>query len=72
MLLLAAATTPGIAATNDAPLADAGLDQTVTRGTTVHLDGGESRDPDGTISDYKWTITTPTDEERTPDCTDCE
>ncbi|MFC5365820.1 PKD domain-containing protein [Salinirubrum litoreum] len=35
---------------------DAGLDQTVERGATVFLDGTGSRDPDGTISAYDWTI----------------
>lgn len=41
------------------PLADAGLDQTVTRGATVYLDGRGSRAPDGEITGYRWRITTP-------------
>ncbi|MXR19494.1 PKD domain-containing protein [Halobacterium bonnevillei] len=56
-LVLTAATTPGIATANESPLADAGLDQTVTRGETVYLDGAGSSDPDGTIEGYNWTIT---------------
>ena len=39
------------------PLADAGLDQTVTEGTTVHLDGGGSQAPDGAIERYEWVVT---------------
>ncbi|GAB7090632.1 hypothetical protein JCM18237_09030 [Halorubrum luteum] len=38
------------------PLADAGLDQTVTEGTTVHLDGSGSRAPDGVIERYEWEV----------------
>lgn len=41
---------------NEPPLPDAGLDQTVERGATVLLDGTGSRDPDGTISTYEWTV----------------
>lgn len=72
LLLVTAATTPALAAPDEPPLADAGLDQTVTRGTTVHLDGGGSRDPDGTITNYAWTIETPNGSTATPDCVDCE
>ncbi|MFC5973241.1 PKD domain-containing protein [Halomarina salina] len=42
------------------PLADAGLDQSVERGTTVLLDGSGSRAPDGRIAEYEWRIETPT------------
>ncbi|WP_336037899.1 PKD domain-containing protein [Halobacterium yunchengense] len=56
LLVFGAATTPGIAAANDPPLPDAGLDQTVTRGSTVYLDAAGSRDPDGTIERYEWSI----------------
>ncbi|WP_353634131.1 PKD domain-containing protein [Halobacterium sp. NMX12-1] len=55
-LVLATVATPGIAASNEAPLADAGLDQNVTRGTTVYLDAGGSRDPDGAVERYRWTV----------------
>lgn len=44
---------------NEGPLTDAGLDQTVKRGTIVVLDATGSRDPDGTITSYRWTIRTP-------------
>jgi hypothetical protein len=44
---------------NEVPLADAGLDQTVELGTTVVLDATGSRDPDGSITSYRWTIETP-------------
>jgi hypothetical protein len=50
---------PGVAAASGPPLADAGLDQTVTRGSTVLLDAAGSRDPDGTIQSYRWSIETP-------------
>ena len=39
------------------PLSDAGLDQTVTEGATVHLDGRGSRAPDGAIERYEWVVT---------------
>lgn len=51
---------------NEKPLADAGLDQTVEQGTTVVLDATGSRDPDGTIVAYEWTIETPRDRVITP------
>ncbi|MFB6270567.1 MAG: PKD domain-containing protein, partial [Halobacterium sp.] len=74
-LLVTAATTPAVAAANEAPLADAGLDQTVTRGTTVYLDGTGSRDPDGSIERYQWTITAESGDATnatSPQCTTCE
>ncbi len=45
---------------NQAPVADAGLDQTVSDGDgdgveSVTLDGSGSYDPDGTIASYEWT-----------------
>jgi hypothetical protein len=42
---------------NQAPTANAGLDQTVDEGDTVTLDGSNSYDPDGTIASYSWTQT---------------
>ncbi len=68
-------TTPGIAASNEAPLADAGLDQNVTRGTTVYLDAGGSRDPDGAIERYHWTVAAESGDvpnTTTPHCRDCQ
>ncbi len=44
-----------VAETNQPPIADAGPNQTVKSGTTVHLDGTSSFDPDGEILDYFWT-----------------
>ncbi|WP_143052211.1 PKD domain-containing protein [Halobacterium jilantaiense] len=72
LLLVTSATTAGIATANEAPLPDAGLDQTVTRGATVHLDAGGSRDPDGRITDYDWRVETPNGSTTEPDCGDCE
>lgn len=42
-----------------APTANAGLDQVVSVGSTVQLDGSLSRDPEGAALTYKWTSTTP-------------
>lgn len=44
---------------NEPPLADAGLDQTVDEGDVVLLDGTGSRDPDGEIVTYAWTVEAP-------------
>lgn len=41
------------------PLADAGLDQEVTVGTTVYLDAGGSTDPDGGSLRYEWRVERP-------------
>jgi hypothetical protein len=49
----------GVATGGEPPLADAGLDQQVERNATVLLDAAGSRDPDGTIRSYRWTIETP-------------
>jgi hypothetical protein len=40
--------------TNDAPVADAGSDQTVSAGDTVQLDGTGSSDPNGDGLSYVW------------------
>jgi hypothetical protein len=42
---------------NQAPIADAGADQTVTEGDVVVLSGAGSDDPDGTVLSYSWTQT---------------
>ena len=42
---------------NQPPTADPGLDQTVTEGSTVTLDGSASSDPDDGIVSYLWTQT---------------
>jgi len=39
---------------NQAPVADAGSDQTINEGDTVYFDGSSSYDPDGTIVNYEW------------------
>ncbi|EJN61529.1 PKD domain-containing protein [Halogranum rubrum] len=56
----------GVVAANEPPLSDAGLDQSVQRGSSVLLDGTGSRDPDGRIVEYDWTIITPNGQEITP------
>jgi hypothetical protein len=41
---------------NSAPVANAGLDQNVTTGSLVTLDGGSSTDANGDILSYSWTF----------------
>ena len=41
---------------NRAPTADAGIDQNVSVGTVVTLDGSASWDPDGNLVTYVWTL----------------
>ena len=55
----------------EAPLADAGLDQTATNGTTVYLDAGGSIDPEGSITATRWTITAPDGSTVAPSCPTC-
>ena len=45
---------------NNPPVANAGSDQTVTVGSTVNLNGGESRDPDGDLLTFDWSLDPPT------------
>ncbi|KPN31282.1 PKD domain protein [Halolamina pelagica] len=59
LLVFAGVTAPVAAGDDGRPLADAGLDQTATVGSTVYLDGGGSLDPDGEIVAYNWSIETP-------------
>ena len=40
---------------NESPVADAGVDQTVTQGDIVHMDGTASFDPNGDAISYWWT-----------------
>lgn len=60
----------GVAAA-DAPMADAGLDQTVSVETTVYLDGTGSTHPDGDITAHEWTIRTPDGRTISPHCPTC-
>ncbi|WP_327051502.1 PKD domain-containing protein [Halomicrococcus gelatinilyticus] len=71
LVLLAAAMSLPVVAANEAPLADAGLDQDVSKGTTVYLDATGSRDPDGRIERYDWSIETPSGGTTDPRCGDC-
>lgn len=69
-LFVVGSLTLGVTATAG-PFADAGLDQTVDRGTNVYLDAGGSVAPDGSISSYEWTIERPDGTEMEPACRDC-
>jgi hypothetical protein len=42
--------------TNSAPIANAGINQTVAVGETASLDGTGSADPDGDLLSFQWTI----------------
>src|SRR5205807_2157981 len=48
---------PSNTAPNTAPVANAGPDQTVFVGTTVHLDGSMSSDVDGDALLFTWSLT---------------
>jgi PKD repeat protein len=39
---------------NEAPVAEAGVDQTIILGETAEFDGSDSYDPDGVIVSYEW------------------
>ncbi|WP_167837259.1 PKD domain-containing protein [Halosimplex halophilum] len=56
---------------NKAPLADAGLDRTVSANATVYLDATGSRDPDGEIDSYRWRLEKPDGSYTTPSCETC-
>ncbi|WP_276270596.1 PKD domain-containing protein [Haloarcula litorea] len=71
LLALAVAAGGAAASGNSPPLADAGLDQTVSVDTTVYLDANGSRDPDGSVAGVTWTIETPGDATTTPACPTC-
>jgi hypothetical protein len=64
----------GVAAGGDdqPPLAEAGLDQQAVAGETVRLDATGSRDPDGDVTGYDWSIETPDGGTTTPNCGTCE
>jgi len=68
---LLAATGGAVAAENTAPLADAGVDQTVPANTTVYLDANGTVDPDGEVAGVSWTIETPGGDTISPACPDC-
>lgn len=62
----------GVAVADGEPMADAGLDQTVTVGTTVQLDGTGSTHPSGAKAAHEWTIRAPGGGAVEPDCASCE
>lgn len=61
----------GVASANEAPMAEAGLDQDAELNTTVYLHAGGSLDPDGDIEQWEWSIETPTGNHTTPNCRSC-
>jgi len=63
--------TAGVAAAEEGPLADAGLDQSVEVNTTVHLDAGGSVAPGGTLEEHEWTIERPDGTATEPACETC-
>jgi len=69
--VLTAATGTVAAADNAAPMADAGVDQTVAVNSTAYLDASGSVDPDGNITTVSWTVETPDGGTTSPDCADC-
>lgn len=71
LLAVTMAVTGIVASPNEPPLADAGLDQDVSKGATVLLDGTGSHDPDGSIESYRWTVRTPDGGEVALDCRTC-
>lgn len=71
LVVLALQTPAAAAVDNEAPLADAGLDQHVQRGATVLLDATGSRDPDGEIASYEWVIEAPDGTRMQPACATC-
>jgi len=62
---------PAAAAGNQPPKAAAGLDQSVTAGTTVFLDAGGSSDPDGQVTATEWSLRAPNGSTLTPSCHTC-
>jgi hypothetical protein len=61
----------GAVTATEGPLADAGLDQTVTAGDTVYLDAGGSTAPDGDIQSYEWEVEAPSGTTIEPECSTC-
>jgi hypothetical protein len=70
-LLALAIAAAGVAAANERPMAEAGLDQESTVNSTVYLDAGGSLDPDGEIAEYEWEIERPNGTTTVPDCPSC-
>ena len=62
---------PNSGEANEAPLADAGLDQEVPVNATVYLDASGSRDPDGSIASYEWSVERPDGTPTSPHCDTC-
>jgi hypothetical protein len=72
LVLLSLGGVASVSLAEASPMADAGLDQTVTVDTAVQLDGTGTAHPAGDIESYQWRINTPDGRRTSPECPNCE
>jgi len=68
LLAVVLAASPPVAAQEERPRAEAGLDQHVSRNASVLLDASESWSPNGELTAYEWTIEAPNGTTVDPSC----